>query len=89
MHTTVEDHEGEPLSHSPCEDKPISPQLSAARLLPSGVALEPVLAFVFAAILWDSRSIQSEESLRVVRLAFERDRPPDELARLRSVILVV
>ncbi|MFO0836201.1 MAG: hypothetical protein U0638_14610 [Phycisphaerales bacterium] len=90
VHATSEDHEGEPLSPAPCEDTPLgSPQLSAARLDHANSALEPVFATVVVTILRDAWTIESQVSAHVLFLARERDRPPDSLAQLRSVVLVI
>lgn len=90
VHTTAEDHKGEPLSPSPCEDEPLGLQLSAANVHHPSLVFEPVFVAAVVAILWDSPwSIETEESARAVRFARERGRPPSFLTHMRSVILVV
>lgn len=89
VHATAEDHEGEPFSSSPCEDTPLGVQLSAARLDHSNPVLESVFATVVVTMLRAAWASESEGSARVLAVAPERERPPDSLVRLRSVILVV
>ena len=89
VHATDDDHEGDPTTPTPCEDEPLGSQLSAAKVIPSNGALEPVFAAIAVAFLWDQWSFVVELPVRCARPALDRDRPPDTLTRLRSVILTV
>lgn len=89
VHATDDDHEGDPTTPTPCEDEPLGSQLSAAKVIPSNGALEPVFAAIAVALLWDQWSFAVELPVRCARPALDRDRPPDALTRLRSVILTV
>jgi hypothetical protein len=89
VHATDEDHEGDPATPTPCEDEPLGSQLSAAKVIPSSGALEPVFAAIAVAFLWDQWSFTVELPARCVRPALDRDRPPDSLTQLRSVIIIV
>jgi hypothetical protein len=53
------------------------------------VSFEPVFAAVVVAILWDHWSFTMDQSVSPRHPEVDRDRPPDSLARLRSVILIV
>ena len=89
VNATDEDHEGDPATPTPCEDEPLGSQLSAAKVIPSNGALEPVFAAIAVAFLWDQWSFAVELPVRCVRPALDRDRPPDSLTQLRSVIIIV
>ncbi|MBY0313702.1 MAG: hypothetical protein K2W85_16680, partial [Phycisphaerales bacterium] len=64
-------------------------QAAAAKLIPSSVSLEPVFAAALVAILWDHWSFTTYQPVSPRHPEVDRDRPPDSLARLRSVILIV
>ena len=89
VHEADEDHSSDPIAPTPCEDEPLGSQASAGRLMPSSVSLDPVFAAVVVAVLWDRWSFACDQSVRPVTLDRDRERPPDSLACLRTVILIV
>jgi len=89
VHAADDDHGADPVPPTPCEDEPLASQASAAKLIPSSVSFEPVFAAVVVAILWDHWSFTIDQSVSPRHPEVDRDRPPDSLARLRSVILIV
>ncbi len=88
-HEDGDDHSSDPGPSRPCEDEPLGAQASAVRLSPSTVVLELAFAAVAATMLWESWSFTGDGCDGSPGPCRERDRPPDALARLRSVILVV
>jgi hypothetical protein len=84
-----DDHESDDVPPTPCEDEPLSSQAAAAKLIPSNVSLEPLFAAVVVAILWDNCSFTTDQLANPRHPEVDRDRPPDSLARLRSIILIV
>jgi hypothetical protein len=88
-HATDDTHDSDPVAPIPCEDEPLGSQVSATRLMPSRVSLEPVVAAVVVAVLWDHWSFVGDQPVRLLHSERDRDRPPDSLAHLRSVILIV
>jgi len=89
VHEADGDHASDPIAPTPCEDEPLGSQVSAAKLIPSSVSLDPVFAAVVVAVLWDSWSFACDQSVRPVAPDRDRERPPDSLACLRTVILIV
>lgn len=89
VHVGSDNHDSDPVPPVPCKDEPVGSHASAAKVLPSNVVLEAVFAVVVAAILWDHWSLTCDESVRVYTSCQDRDRPPDSLTRLRTVILIV
>lgn len=88
-HETDGDHSSDPAGELPCEDEPLGSQISAAQVIPSGVSIDPVLAAVVVAVFWDGWPVEIDQPARSATPEPERDRPPDSLARLRTVILIV
>jgi hypothetical protein len=88
-HEADDDHSSDPIVPTPCEDEPLGSQVSAAKLIPSSVSLDPVFAAVVVAVLWDVWSVDGDQPARSTASAPDRERPPDSLARLRTIILVV
>lgn len=89
VHAADDNHESDDAPPTPCEDEPLSSQAAAAKLIPSSVSLEPVFAAALVAILWDHWSFTTYQPVSPRHPEVDRDRPPDSLARLRSVILIV
>lgn len=89
VHEADEDHSSDPIAPTPCEDEPLGSQVSAAKLIPSSVSLDPVFAAIVIAVLWDSWSFAFDQPVRPVAPDRDRERPPDSLACLRTVILIV
>ena len=89
VHATDADHKEDPVAPTPCEDEPLGSQLSAAKVIPSSGALAPVFAAIAVALVWDQWCLAVEVPVGCVRPALDRDRPPDSLTRLRTVILLV
>ena len=87
-HQTDDPHT-DPAAQTPCEDEPLGSQVSPARVAPSSVPPEPVFVTVSLEVLWDRSPVACNCALRSFRSDRVRDRPPDSLARLRSVIRVV
>ena len=88
-HADSDDHASDPVQPTPCEDEPLGTQATAAKVIPSGLVIQPVFAAVVVAILWEHWSFSSIEPTISFQLCRDRDRPPDALSRLRSVILLV
>ena len=88
-HEADDDHSSDPAGPTPCEDEPLGSQISAAKVIPSSVSIDPVLAAVVVAVLWDGWPVDIEQPARSATPEPERERPPDSLARLRTVILLV
>ncbi len=88
-HADADDHASDPTPPTPCQDEPIGSQASAAKVIPSNVVPVPVVAAVLVAIIWDHWSLTCSEPTRSFQPCRDRDRPPDSLERLRSVILLV
>lgn len=89
LHAADDNHESDPVTPTPCEDEPLGSHASAAKLIPPSVSLELVCATVVVAILWDNWSFTTDQPASPRHPEVDRDRPPDSLARLRSVILIV
>lgn len=89
VHAADDNHESDNVPPTPCEDEPLSSQASAAKFIPLRVSLEPVFAAVVVAILWAHWSFTTDQPASPRHPEVVRDRPPDSLARLRSVILIV
>ncbi len=79
----------DPAAPTPCEDEPLGSQASTGRLTPSSLSLEAVFAAVVVTLVWDHRLLASDQLGSIHRPERDRDRPPDALGRLRSVILIV
>jgi len=88
-HEADEDHSSDPVVPTPCEDQPLGSQASTAKLIPSRVSLDPVFAAVIVAVLWEAGSGDGDQLSRSAAPVRDRERPPDSLARLRTVILLV
>lgn len=88
-HVVDEDHSSDPIVPTPCEDEPLGSQVSGAKVIPSSVSLDPVLKAVVAAVLWEVWSFDGEQPVRFAASVPDRERPPDSLARLRTIILVI
>jgi hypothetical protein len=88
-HEADEDHSSDPIVPTPCEDEPLGSQVSAAKLIPSSVSLDPLLTAVVVAVLWDVWSVDGNQPARSAAPVPDRERPPDSLARLRTIILVI
>jgi len=73
----------------PCEDQPLSQQFNAAKLLPQWITIDTVLATFVVAVFCDTWSSPLAESVGSGRTPVDRERPPDSLARLRTIILIV
>jgi hypothetical protein len=84
-----ESHEHDSADPTPCKDEPSSLQSSAVRLAWAKVSVEPVVAIVILAILGDHWLLEDNCPTRYVLDQRNRERPPDALSRLRSVILIV
>lgn len=88
-HEADDDHSSDPAGPTPCEDEPLGSQISAAKVIPSSVSIDPVLAALVVAVLWDGWPVDIAQPARCATAEPERERPPDSLARLRTVILLV
>jgi hypothetical protein len=53
------------------------------------VSLEPLVAAVVVVVLWDLLPRPDDQTARLIQPERDRDRPPDSLSYLRSVILLV
>ncbi|CAN5824229.1 hypothetical protein BH11PLA1_BH11PLA1_00590 [soil metagenome] len=73
----------------PCEDQPLSQQFNAAKIVPQGISFDTVLATFVVAVLCDTWSSPLAESVWSGRATLDPERPPDSLARLRTIILIV
>lgn len=89
VHADSDDHGSDPIQPTPCEDEPLDTQATAAKVIPSGVVIQPDLAAVVVAILWERWSFSSIEPTVSFQPCQDRDRPPDALSRLSTVILLV
>ncbi len=89
QHEADDDHSSDPIVPTPCEDEPLGSQVSAAKLIPSSVSVDPVFAALVVAVLWDVWSVDGDQPARLASPVPDRERPPDSLARLRTIILVV
>ena len=89
VHAEHDSHESDDVPASPCEDEPLSSPATAAKLNPSNVSLTPVFAATLVAILWDHWSFTTYQPASPRHADVDRDGPPDSLACLRSVILIV
>lgn len=83
-------HDDQPGKHgTPCEDQPIGKHLSTTRVWPSHSSLDSVLALAPVAILdrhdWHAPTCGCHAHLHSQALA----RPPNSLAQLRTVIILV
>ncbi|MBK7405095.1 MAG: hypothetical protein IPJ41_10795 [Phycisphaerales bacterium] len=88
-HAADEQRQADPGVPAPCEDEPLGSQASAARLVSSGVSLERAFVSAVVATHCERWPLACGQGLRSLRPERDRDRPPDLLARLRSVILIV
>jgi hypothetical protein len=79
----------EPEPVTPCTDEPIGPQLSTLKLFTSEIVLDPALLVAVLAIVCDEWTSASELHVAWPRGLAERERPPDSLAHLCTVILLV
>lgn len=84
-----DNHENDPTTPTPCEDEQLGSQINAAQSLRANVQLDHVFAAVVVAILWNHWSFADEQLEQMRQLKQDRDRPPDSLTCLRSVILIV
>jgi hypothetical protein len=89
VHAADDNHESDDVPPTPCEDEPLSSQAAVAKSIPSSVSLQPVIAAVLVAILSDHWSFTTSQPVSPRHPEVDRDRPPDSLAHLRSVILIV
>lgn len=89
VHAADDDHTGDPTQPTPCEDEPLGPQFSAARVGAASETMEVIVAAVLSVVLWDQCPFVVDEPARCAQQVANRDRPPDSLVRLRSVILTV
>ncbi|MFN0133815.1 MAG: hypothetical protein ACKVW3_14950 [Phycisphaerales bacterium] len=85
----------ESVSHSPdgpvqpCEDEPLVDQAAVAKALPKPIADSPLAAAIVMAVLVHVLEFAEPDIQRVFSTGSGRDRPPDAIARLRTVILIV
>lgn len=73
----------------PCEDEPLGLQESPARLAPTDAPSGPVHGTVFVAARCEPRPLNDVQPARSWRPNVDREHPPDSLARLRTIIMLV
>lgn len=73
----------------PCEDEPLGPNVVAARSAASSASVDSVLLNKTAVALRTARAPGPPEPTRRCWTESGRERPPDKLAHIRTVILLV
>lgn len=81
-------HDADTSVPDPCKDEPLKPQAAAKTIL-TGPSLEQVFVAAVAEIRWDHWRPDANVLFQEMRPELDHDRPPDTLACLSSVILVV
>lgn len=88
-HEAVEDHSSDPVAPMPCEDQPLGVQVAVPKPGTSAMVLDTIVTAVIVAVIWDAWPPECVRPACAFASGQDRERPPDSLVRLRTVILVV